>query len=101
MIKKLKYKVRRIEFEPPRENTGVKVFVFLMAALSLIFSYIFCATVSGEPIYSEPWSISWSKCSRCIGGHPRLRPIRSKFVLCAGHAMRRASSSVSAINPGE
>ena len=42
MIKKLKYKVRRIEFEPPRENTGVKVFVFLMAALSLIFSYIFC-----------------------------------------------------------
>lgn len=41
MIKKLKYKVRRIEFEPPRENTGVKVFVFLMAALSLIFSYIF------------------------------------------------------------
>ena len=36
MIKKLKYKVRRIEFEPPRENTGVKVFVFLMAALSLI-----------------------------------------------------------------
>ena len=40
MIKKLKYKARRIEFEPPRENTGVKVFVFLMAALSLIFSYI-------------------------------------------------------------
>ena len=49
MIKKLKYKVRRIEFEPPRENTGVKVFVFLMAALSLIFSYIFCATVSWRP----------------------------------------------------
>ena len=40
MIKKLKYKVRRIEFEPPRENTGVKVFVFLMAALRFIFLYI-------------------------------------------------------------
>lgn len=42
MIKKLKYKARRIEFEPPRENTGVKVFVFLMAALSLIFHIFLC-----------------------------------------------------------
>lgn len=49
MIKKLKYKVRRAEFEPPIENTGVKVFVFLMAILSLIFSYILCVTVSWKP----------------------------------------------------
>lgn len=50
MIKKLKYKVRRIEFEPPRENTGVKVFVFLMAALSLIFSYIFVRLFLGAQV---------------------------------------------------
>ncbi len=55
MIKKLKYKVRRIEFEPPRENTGVKVFVFLMAALSLIFSYIFCATVLAPKSYDSAY----------------------------------------------
>lgn len=50
MIKKLKYKVRRIEFEPPRENTGVKVFVFLMAALSLIFHIFFVRLFLGAQV---------------------------------------------------
>lgn len=49
MAKKLKYKIIRVEFEPPREKTGAKVFVFLMAVLSLIFSYILCVSVFWRP----------------------------------------------------
>lgn len=44
-----KYKIRRAEFQPPRENAGVKIFVFLLAIASLIFFYILCITIFWRP----------------------------------------------------
>src|ERR1700721_3010576 len=42
---------------------------------------IFRDTVSGDPTYSDPCSISRSNSARCIGGQPRSAPIRSRMTL--------------------
>ena len=53
-----------------------------------------CATVSGEPTNSAPWSTSASNCARVGGRQPRSREARSNVSSQYGHWVSIASSSV-------